>query len=339
MRFRQGHIFGESRKSTDIFKLVRGEFDAGLFSPSWDHRSDLVTSCDALSVRFALVLNFTTKDEFGHQLQHRKSLSEFLTSHAGEVKEVIGDSIRIQSLWLELWGSFQLIAHQVGRPLRLFVDLSTCPRYLALGLIAGALRTGIASSITVLYAEGEYTPSVALPALSDYSFSVGQWQTVVVPFLEGQINPRRPRMFIVSLGFEAAKTSRVLATQDPHRVCMLYPIPGVIPTYTDEVLKRNEPLLERFQVCEKDILYSHASDAIAAWKALDTSRLEDFSAEDIYYLCCGPKPHALAFALRAICLGRPAVLYNIPERHSFVNVVPTGTYWRFDINDNSALPH
>ncbi len=81
-----------------------------------------------------------------------------------------------------------------------------------------------------------------------------------------------------------------------------------------------------------------AGDAIAAWKALDSRKFESLDTEDPYYLCCGTKPHALAFALRALSLGEPTVLYNIPERHSFVDVEPTGKCWRFNIKDVSALP-
>ena len=65
--------------------------------------------------------------------------------------------------------------------------------------------------------------------------------------------------------------------------------------------------------------------------------MEREAQESVYYLCSGTKPHALALALRALCIGSPTVMYNLPERHSFVEVEPSGVYWTYGIEDLATL--
>ena len=82
---------------------------------------------------------------------------------------------------------------------------------------------------------------------------------------------------------------------------------------------------------------SEAGDAISVWKDLTESALERPECENIYYLSCGTKAHALGMALRAACLQFPCVLYNVPERHNYVEVTPTGQYWGYRIRDLSIM--
>jgi hypothetical protein len=155
--------------------------------------------------------------------------------------------------------------------------------------------------------------------------------------LRGAVNPAKRKAFIVSVGFEGVKTARVLSKEDPDRVSLIYPIPGVRPEYEALSLECNAATAEEYGVRENSILRVHAADAVGVWKALGTRAL-DCAEEETYYLCCGTKPHALGMALRALCLKFPTVLYNVPETHTFVEVNPNGVFWRFDLRDVSAMP-
>jgi hypothetical protein len=188
----------------------------------------------------------------------------------------------------------------------------------------------------VFYAEGIYETVTSDDLAEDVPFSMGRWSSIPIPFLYGRFRPAAPKLYVVSAGFEGNKTLRVLERDDPERIVLVFPVPGVIPAYEEQVRLRNEPILARFGMLRDSILTAAAGDAIGAWSLLERHSLER-STEDVCYLCCGTKAHSLGMALRAFATKAPTVFYNVPERHNFVPVSPSGSYWTYRIVDLSAL--
>jgi hypothetical protein len=311
--------------------VLRGHYDLALLAPSWDHRCESITAAD-ITIGTCIILRFSTKDEFGYQEKHEKTIDEFLARQSETVVPVKGDAVNLPEIWDDLWETALRITRNADAPLRILVDLSTCPRYYSLGFIAGMLQYGLAHTIAVFYAEGKYN-NEAGPHPIDYPFTMGQWNATAIPFLRGSPDPLKRRSYIVSVGFEGVKTARVLSREDPDRVGVLFPDPGVQPGYVEETWNRNKEIIAQYRIADESIVRAPAGDAIAAWKALSTAKLEHSSKESTYYLCCGTKPHALGLALRAICIGSSTVMYNLPERHSFMEVSPSGVFWSYDLVD------
>ncbi|MBT5472025.1 MAG: hypothetical protein HOK41_15595 [Nitrospina sp.] len=130
---------------------------------------------------------------------------------------------------------------------------------------------------------------------------------------------------------------RVINIEDPDRISVLLPKPGVIPKYSSKAKEENSELLRNIRMPQKEIICSRAGDAIEAWMKLEKASLEKPQSENTYYLCSGTKPHSLALGLRALCLGFPTVLYNVPEKHRVIDVEPSGAFWLYSIKDLSAL--
>jgi hypothetical protein len=333
--FNDGFLSAVSTPLANVRSQLRESFDLALFSPSWDQRS--LCSLDAsISIDYALMFQFTATDELGLQTAHSEKTVAFLQKTASLREILTIDALRLRESWDTLWGRVIAYADTKKRPLKIFVDLTTCPRYYSLGLIAGCFQLGIAEKITVFYSEGIYSrPGGSVTV--DYPFSFGHWKTVPVPFLQGVIKPGRDRHFLVSVGFEGSKTARVLTKADPDHVSLLFPNPGVKKGYAAETLRQNARIITDYRISKRDIIKTSAADAIAAWKSLSEAGVASCLHEELSYLSCGTKPHALAMSLRAMCLRHPAVLYNLPERHNFVDVVPNGQHWRFDITDKSSI--
>lgn len=338
MIFRQRYLAGQSAATRELAGLWTGAFDVAVVAPSWDRRCGCITHASSLRVRDSLVLSFQARDDGGLQEGHERSILRFLGDRSERIHRIEGDSIAVDVLWPKLWAALRAVAEGARAPLRILIDLSTCPRYYSLGVFAGAIRCGFAKSISVLYAEGRYQQPEGMHVRADFPFSLGEWRTVPVPYLEGMLNPKRKVYFVISAGFEGFKTSRVLATEDPDRVAILYPIPGTSPGYDADVRTRNLPIVDRYAIPESYQMSVAAGDAVAVWKALGEAQLERPDGENTSYLCCGTKPHALGLAARAICLRYPTVLYNVPDKHAPLDVYPTGVYWRYDFEDLSALP-
>lgn len=337
MEFRQRHIRGQSATGDVPSDLLSGHFDLLLIAPSWDPRSVCMTDCTDLSAEDCILLLFSGHDPAGYRLRNERRLAEFARTSCKRALPVSGASLSLEETWRSLWDAIRQVAMKAQRPLRIALDLSTFPRFYSLAAIAGCLRLGYASNVSVFYSEGEYSPSSDESEPAEYLFSGGEWTTVPIYYLEGRRAPSRKKYIVVSVGFEGSKILRVLSREDPDRISVLFPDPGTragYPTITDE---KNKPLLEMYNVPPEQVVRAHAADAIAVWKGLGQAALERPATENTYYLSCGTKPHALGMALRALCLGFPCVLYNVPERHNYLRVTPTGRYWTYHLQDLSIM--
>lgn len=117
---------------------------------------------------------------------------------------------------------------------------------------------------------------------------------------------------------------------------MVFPIPGVLPEYDEEVRRRNADIIERFKIPSDQMLSAAAGDAVSMWREVSrASRFWD-PGEDVYFLCCGTKAHSLGMALYTLLAETPTVLYNVPDKHSFVGVKPSGHFAVFKTCDLSA---
>ena len=123
----------------------------------------------------------------------------------------------------------------------------------------------------------------------------------------------------------------MLIRKEPERVLALLASPGGAPDYEERALTANAPLFERFGLAEENVLKATSGDAVEAWRNISTACLEDVERENIYYLCSGNKPHSIAFALRALSLESPTLLYNSPLKHLPLEVDFNGTFWMYSI--------
>lgn len=333
---RQGYLTGESRCGEDVCTLTTGQYDLAIVSPSWDRRCLSLTGGDDLHAKYGIVLLYEARDRQGLRNKHDKILLEYISAHTENVTKISGRSVDVEKLWPKLFSKIKSVSSNTGRPLRVFLDLSTFSRYYAIAILATCLGQGIAESFTVFYAEGAYEKTER--EYNEIAFSTGRWKTVTIPSLEGTWDPGKQKYYLVSVGFEGSKTLQVISKEDPDRISILFPKPGILPEYVRRTEEANKVLRKRFQVPQDQIINVRAGDAIGVWKALDEAKVERPEKENTFYLCCGTKPHAVGLALRGLCVGYPVVLYRVPAEHKVVDVEPKGTYWRFDIRDLSAPP-
>lgn len=335
--FAQGSLAGESLRSDSLAELFGDEFDAAVVVPSWDERCIGVTTT-AMTARLGLVVSLSGKDPAGRRDQLEAQIVDFMGRCCSETGTVPANSLDPDSMWLPIEKRLRDLAGEVGRPLTVMLEGSTCPRYLSLAIIGSLLQRGIVRRLAISYSEARYPdrdPN-ALPH-DEVAFTGGSWSAVPVPGLEGEYDPAKARFYLLSVGFEGAKTLRVVTRADPDRVSVLFPEPGYFPEYSERTRIDNEALLRRFRVPDDQVVCAAAADAVGAWEALYRSNVERPDRENSYYLCCGTKPHSIALALRAAALRAPAVLYHVPEEHKVVQIRAADLHWRFNI-ELTSLP-
>lgn len=332
--FRQGYLKGTSVKSNYPTQLLRGDYDLILLTSSWDARCVSITQCEELTTTLSLALFFDVRDRNGLRDRHDPQIESFCEGRSGEYIPIKGSSTEVGTFWQKIEQHIRQLRRLKKRSLKVLIDLSACPRYYSLGVLSLCLSERLADSISIFYAEGLYKEDGGHALV----FTGGRWRLVPVPYLSGLCDPGKERFYLISIGFEGTKTLRAIAQADPDRVSLLFPNPGYRPEYVEMTRRSNAELIKEYRIPEEQIVETNAGDAIAACKALDDRSLDRPADENSYYLCCGTKPHSLALALRGLALEYPAVLYNIPDEHVVHETEPSGTFWRFDIWDLSALP-
>lgn len=333
--FRQGYLRARSRESSDPKLLLASEYDVVVLSSSWDRRCVCIPSAGVTRAPSCILFLFSEHVSVPLRVEHDRVLKDFCKGF--EAAHIIeGDVTNMRTLFAQFTEVLARIRAAAGRPLNILVDLSTCPRYLSLGVLSIGLKVGLASRVAFFYAEGSY-PEEKSDADRHELFTQGGWEAMEIPGFEGAWDPEKPRMYLVSVGFEGSKTLRLIAKSEPDRVEVLFPDPGVKHEYVERTWKNNKPLFDTFRIEQSAAIRAHAGDAIAAWKALSERDCEEPAHENAYYLCCGTKSHSLALGLRALTLQSPAVLYISPDRHRVVDTAPLGAYWLFEIADVSVL--
>ena len=327
------------RGSSQLFQAAPRDafaqnYGIGLFSTSWDERSVAPLVLSNLRIKVAIVLRSEPVLTKEIEAAHFERLSESLTNGGARVVEIASDIREIDRTWQEI---LKAVAHSpeiLGEPS--FIDLSVAPIFYSIGLINSLLLSGLCAFVDIFYSEAEYVRNDDLQPGDAFPFSFGQWESIPIPFLTGSPQPSKKRHFFVSVGFEGAKTMRVLAKSDPDFITVLLPIPGFRKEYEDEVERRNQALIDSYCIPVDQIVKVSAGDAIATWKVLSKSLTGSTSDQDLYYLCCGTKPHSLGLALSGLASGRACVLYNRPESLNETQIKGTGSYWRYTLWDSSA---
>ncbi len=330
VKHRDGFIEASS-SLLDSPSQLEGEYDVLVAASSWDQRCLCITHCRNVKAEHGIVVLFDHRDSLGLRDSHDAQLERFC-DRACETKHVVrGSSVQVAEMWDSLSATLEQIRRKLQRPLRLLLDLSTCPRYYAAAILSEHFGGGLVEQVVVFYAEAKY------PLKREISFTSGGWSPVPIPGLLGRFDPGKKRFYLVSVGWEGWKTLRVVGRADPDRVSVLFPEPGYKPGYTAKAREQNAELVTRYLIPDDQIILAPAGDAVAAWKALSDADLERPCSENVSYLLTGTKPHSVGLVLRALVLGAAEVLYIVPEEHVVLKTVPNGKFWKYDIRDVTAL--
>ena len=331
-RIRNSFVETTSLKSSSLEDIYSGSYDFSINSASWDQRSVVISDSKQFTSKFGLLFHYAKKDDEGLSEQQKSNLEDYLQTRVAKLSTELIEAASVEENWCLLERHLLQSCQELGRPLDVFIDLSTTPRYLTLGVLGVGFRNGLVRSLTYAYSEGTYITNENTQEI----FTEGGWAAVAIPGLSGEWEPHRSRHYVVSVGFEGIKTRQLVSKSEPDRVSILFPDPPVEESYGARTQQVNRPLIADFDIGEKNLVRSHAADVVATLRVLEDAAVEQFDKENCFYICCGTKPHSLAFAIRSLIKSEPALLYIAPESHRVASVEPNGTYWQYKVTDCSS---
>ena len=283
-------IEARSDSGDSVADLLEGHFDAIVLTSSWDSRCLSITAADQVSADLGICALFENRGPAASK--HDPQVLAWLGEHNERLVKVEGASENLADIWGQILGPLLALMREKNRPLQVLVDLSTCPRYYAAGLLSSGLERGIISTATFFYAEAAYTEQ-AEPGRVVKPFTGGRLALGSVPDRMGIYSPTKRRLYMVSVGFEGAETFTAVNRADPDRVALLFPRPGFRPEYEKLCSEQSDQLIEEYLIAPEMIVEAPAGDMVKAWQRLTEYGLENQrpEQENIFYLCCmSPTP-------------------------------------------------
>jgi hypothetical protein len=197
------------------------------------------------------------------------------------------------------------------------------------------MRTGLAYRITIFYAEGNYSPPEGLVRSMDrYSFTQGDWRSVLVPYLDGGMSPDRKIRLIATTGFEAFQARTFMRSYEADAHQLIVASPGFLSEYDDKARREAKSLIKSLDLDKKNIAYCHAGRSIDV-----AQRILELSSESRWYdigLCLGTKPHAIGVAMAGLADPNLTVVCRTPAAYVESETPATGHSWIYDVIDRSS---
>jgi hypothetical protein len=325
--FQENHIYGYSKKFSKQEK-IHGDFDLIILSCGWESRCvDLIEPAkDGFAFNYAAVLSFKLAGELGFEMEYMEKITQFIKSKidASNARFIENEITDLQKICEDIKNLLLELLKKVNRPLNLAFDITCCPRYVFLFLVAFCLRNDLTKQITIFYSEPNYQTDP-----KDYIHTRGKWRIIEIPELESRSVNLNRRLFVVSAGWEGKYYRKLIARYEPDHLGILLPNPGFTQAYTEKTKGECQPLREEYNLNDEAVVSAPAGDAVEAWKVLGAPLLNRDDCQ-ITYLTFGTKPHALAMGIRGILHDEISVIYRIPDEYNRIEASGNGNLWKYE---------
>lgn len=331
-------VFDDEVLYDDAAGLMNGSFDLVIVGASWDKRCRTVIESTDLDANSAILIRYSNAGLSGTSGTSFSLLDAYLGTQTKNAVEVLSvDSAQMVETWSAIRRAVVQAYADRGRPLNIAIDLSSVPRYVSMGLLGFGYKSGCAAKMTFWYtaAQNYRALSDMTQPMSSSEFTLGTWLPQPIPVLSRPTSGSAPMRLLVSTGLEGSLTLGLVDDLEPARLRLVYST-GNDSTLIARVHKENAKLEDGYFVQDDDIV---------KWSLFDVSGL---SAEMINMvdencldqhgrllehslLICGPKTHALAFAVAACQSDVKNVFFGLAETRREVTGDPVGPFYRCDL--------
>lgn len=320
------------------------EVDVVFAVSSWEPRCLAIRDLGVGKARVGIWLQFLEMGELGNRQDHDSKLGDWIATKCESVIPIEGVSaVDEQRMFPALRRAIADANRVLGRPVKVLVDVSCCPKAYILFIIGFALNSGCVSDLHLFYAQAFYSKETTDALLSgrqerkSYRFTEGEWRGVEIPYLLGLENEGR-RCLLVALGFEGRKVRKFLRAYDPDVLRTIICNPGFKEEYTRAAEKENKALMQEWDIKAGNVAKFAAGDMVSVFRHAYLWGCELSGHESAFFAGLGTKAHAIGLGLAGLVLGNIAVIARMPERFVEKKSEPDGVGWLYSIRDLSALP-
>ena len=307
--------------------VITEEFDLGIFFGTYESRG-LVSSkiLKPKSCEQTIIVFFDEKDSRGLRDKYDKELlKQVKICSRNEPRKI--ENISVRNFNRILSQIIHLVPDSAWRSgAKWFIDIVGSPKLYFLSIIANLRRRIISPILYVFHPSGHYEKAESIT--NAFTFTSGFDQYIWVPWLWGRPIPALHWTYIFLLGFEGNRAYEVYNKFEPRFSKALIAKPGYMQNYVKKALDVNKPFLDE---SGSQVYYASASDLVESWKKLRLIFDDLKKPTNICIVPIGPKPHALAGGLTALCEVASSVLYLMPRSYNTHDVHPGEILWLYEI--------
>jgi len=332
---RRGHLAISESCGPTLEHALHG--DALLLVSSWERRCTEICDARIGSFETAAVVRFAETGTSGRRAEHDAKLVRHARDNAARYVELASFSVQDFFRWRDAIADFIVeTKSRLERPIDLVVDMTCLPKYYLLLILGFSVKAGAVRSITFFYAEGKYAPAEANTFLSiDHAFTLGEWSSFPVPYLEGELNPDRKIRIIASIGFETFQARKFIRAYEAERHVLVTPNPGFTAEYEERSDQEAHALASNLDVSAEEIIRAPAGGVIATSSAIMAVLDSDYRFNDVG-LCLGTKPQALGIGIAAQLRPQFTLVCRIPSAYVETDTPALGKSWSYIVDDLSA---
>ncbi|WP_265517937.1 hypothetical protein [Nitratireductor luteus] len=251
----------------------------------------------------------------------------------------LDQSTMIQENFVALEAWFRERYMDLGRPLKILIDISCIPKSYLLFLVGLGFTRDYFACLDCVYAAGQYdlirdhvvngAPAIVGPRAL---VSLGDWRSTLIPYLTAAEYLPGSSDLIVAMGGEFGLSLPFIERVEPGRLDLIF-IEETAPS-------DDRPMLESERLALKGLTsapnatrgdYSLLDVISVANRAVNFSRAGPSAGTTAMAL--GSKPHALALAVASLSEAKMNVITRVPGSYTAIDVKPTGRMLFAQIED------
>jgi len=259
-----------------------------------------------------LLVKYANSGKSGRARSYTELLLEhFSAESSARVSDISIDSSNLVAAWSDMKAAVLDAYVEVGRPIRIGLDITSVPRYVWLNLLGYAAETGVIAGFEFVYTAAHEYEYVDGPRI----FSDGVWKPRAIATLGRGAQPSAESLLVVSGGFEGANTLRLVNALEPDRVLVALSSSQSIE-HDRDARRANAPLAQEYGLAGEVIEFplSDVSTSVAnldrALGALERGPSRELA---ISFLLCGSKISALVIGLYAIRRDIAQIYFSDPQ--------------------------
>lgn len=303
----------------------------------WEERSTEIVKSQTTADQ-SVLYRFEGTQSITKKMQNSKTLEKWLEKNKTNCSTIVGSSsIETQENFEKLKTYLLSKFNELGRPFSMTVDISCCPKSYISFLIAYSFSQNIIGRLSFYYAHTDYkSKSKATRNSTDavFKFTEGDWNTVQIPYLEGNYKPSFLRKLIVLMGAESNATENFLKRYQPDRTALIVPRPGVTEVIDAAVKASANSLKRRLEIPNSRVAEVGPQDAVGAAEACSQLAKPENNV-DTSFVCLGTKPHCIGAALTCLVRSELTMICRSPRGYQHTPGVPNGRSSVYHIQDLS----
>jgi len=328
--------FGQSGPSKGV-RLTK-EYDLCLVTLSWEQRATFAFLKEGCRVTSATAIWFkSTSDE----IEDRKSGQiGSLRTKIGKVDELrLGRATEVDENFSKLKEFFENKYQEIGRPLKVLLDISCLPKNYLLFLIGLGFSQGFVACLDCLYSSGKYDLMCDEQSSHDEAgrihralISSGKWTSRQIPFLAADSAFPDTRDLAVVMGGEIGMALPLISKIEPNKLSLAFieeSSPGKSKNNLHGEMQAYHSLIKDY---EAEVVSVELGEALAVADHLENVCRES-AAESVSILVLGSKSHALAAGVVGLSNPRAEVVCRIPQGYIALDVQATGDIFFYEVED------